>query len=428
MAELVEMLVLAATALEDPAASRPEAVELLAWLGCPYPDPPNDAARHRARLLRAAAGFRRLFRLDAKGAPQFAAFGAEVGPEAAGAVEGLPVTGVAGGGMALLAAFERCAGEGIERLSAMESVHDQHALAPPPITPAGWLAAYPGLSTVSEWLPARRLVGGDGAVLLPAELCRWRPPGRRQAEVPFAASLGCAAGATVARAMLAGLCELVERDAAALWWLGGRRGRPLALEDGAAAIADLVLLRRGAGRVRRSWLLDLTTDLGIPVVAAVSCDFEGGVVSIGTAARPLRARAAAAAVRDLVLNELAVELVEAKRAVGGESALNAADHAHLQRSFGLHAARHAILHPVGAPVQAAEQAVADPLRWMLKRLAAAEQEVVAVDLTRPAFGVSVVRMLCPGLEKLPGRIVGARLQAACEAPGAERAQAEIALM
>ncbi len=66
MAELSAMFLDAAVALEDPAAPEArgkDAAELLVWLGCPRPDPPDETACHRARLLRAASGFRRIFRL-----------------------------------------------------------------------------------------------------------------------------------------------------------------------------------------------------------------------------------------------------------------------------------------------------------------------------------------------------------------------------
>ena len=435
MTELSEVFLDAASALEDPAspaARRHEVVELLDWLGCPRPDAPDAPALHRARLLRAAAGFRRLFGLAAEAAPGFSCFGAEIDPVAVAALPGLPVAGVAGGGVAPLEAFERCVGEGIERLSAMENADDLGAIRPPPVVMPNWLADHPALAAAPDWLPARCLTGGSAAVLLPAELCRWRPPSRRRVVPPFATSLGCAAGPTVMAAMLAGLCEVVERDAAALWWRGGRRGRPLPLEAAVEAAAHLERFRQSATRARRSWLLDLTTDLGIPAVAAISCAPSGGGVCIGIASRPRLDRAAVAAVRDLVLNELAVELVETKRAARGEAALNEADNGHLQRSTGLHVARHTILHPLGAPdADAASTTVpasTPELTWVLDRLVAAGHEVFAVDLTRPVLGVPAVRLLCPGLEGMPSEMVGSRLGAAQKAASEDCTHAGIALM
>ena len=120
--------------------------------------------------------------------------------------------------------------------------------------------------------------------------------------------------------MLHGLCELVERDAAGLWWRGGMRGRPLALDDPAVGEAAALLagLRRGNGS-RRTWLLDITTDLGIPAVAAVSCHADGKGFACGLGARPTLAGAARGAIMELCQCELAHAVVAAKRAEGGEA-------------------------------------------------------------------------------------------------------------
>lgn len=430
MPELSEIFLAAATALEQPAepAVGVEAAELLAWIACPRPDPPDATARHRARLLRAAAQFRRFFRLTAKSAPGFACFGGEADPATLGALPGLPVVGVAGGGATPLQAFERCVGEGIERMSCMEIAEDLPVIRRPPSSTEPWLAQFPGMAEVQNWLPTYRLTGEPAEVLLPVELCRWRPMARRQATVPFAASLGCAAGPTMADAMFSGLCEVVERDAAALWWRGGRRGRALPLEAAAMAAEQLKQFRHGAERPRHSWLIDITTDLAIPAVAAISCLGDGDGVAIGTAARPDLARAAEAAIRDLVLDELAVELVEAKQAAGGEAALNDEDHTHLRRSRSLHVARHPILHPHGAPPTPSRgDHPTSSLAGMLDHIAKAGWNVFAVDLTRLHFDVPVVRMLCPGLESLPSQAVGTRLRSALDAPDAELGHASIAV-
>ncbi len=89
---------------------------------------------------------------------------------------------------------------------------------------------------------------------------------------PFckANSNGCAAGNTREEAILQGFLELVERDAVAIWW-GNQAQRPgIELESFAdpyfMALQDHYFEAYG----RTLYLLDLTHDLGIPVVVAVS--------------------------------------------------------------------------------------------------------------------------------------------------------------
>lgn len=92
-------------------------------------------------------------------------------------------------------------------------------------------------------------------------------------EEPFrfcnANSNGCAAGHTLEEAILQGFLELVERDAVALWWYN-RLARPgIALEHlndpYIAQVCDFYEALQ-----RDLWVLDLTSDLGISVFAAVS--------------------------------------------------------------------------------------------------------------------------------------------------------------
>ena len=57
----------------------------------------------------------------------------------------------------------------------------------------------------------------------------------------------------------------------------------------------LAQLRQGAS-ARRSWLLDITTEIGVPCVAAVSCMADGFGFAFGLAARPTLEAAARSAV------------------------------------------------------------------------------------------------------------------------------------
>jgi oxazoline/thiazoline synthase len=85
----------------------------------------------------------------------------------------------------------------------------------------------------------------------------------------WADSNGCAAGNTIEEAILHGFLELVERDAVALWWYNRLRRPGVALDS-----FDSPYLRALAASYARAdrelWALDLTSDLGIPVIAAVS--------------------------------------------------------------------------------------------------------------------------------------------------------------
>jgi ribosomal protein S12 methylthiotransferase accessory factor len=85
----------------------------------------------------------------------------------------------------------------------------------------------------------------------------------------YADSNGNAAGTTREDAILQGFLELVERDAVAVWWYNRTR-RPgfemTALHDPYVDRLRAFYADHG----RSLWMLDITNDLGIPVIAAVS--------------------------------------------------------------------------------------------------------------------------------------------------------------
>ncbi|HEY8287698.1 MAG TPA: YcaO-like family protein [Acetobacteraceae bacterium] len=388
---------------------------------------PADTA-HRILMLRAAATFTRLFRLSAVAAPGMTFFGAEVDPSGLPLeqIAGLPLMSASGAGLSVRAAFEGCVGEGVELLSQCALAADDLGTIVLPAQAAGTDPSVAGMAerllhaagmdpaTPIDWITGCRL-SDTAAVPLPADLCLRRgSAGRLPPGSPL--SIGCAAGIFLSDAALHGLLELIERDAAALWWRGGARGRLIPLDSPAThrSLALLAAMRRGATG-RRSWLLDITSDLRVPVIAAVSVDAAGTGFACGVAAHLTMGQAAEAAIRELSQMELAHEVVAAKRRESGDEALNNADRAHLRRARDLDAGTCVLLHPLppGEPVP--DIATADPadaVHVLTRRLRDQGIETFLLDLTRPSFGIPVVRVICPELEREPSSLVGARLRAA----------------
>jgi ribosomal protein S12 methylthiotransferase accessory factor len=385
---------------------------------------PGPETRHRACLLKVASRFARVFELAAPDAPGLICFGAEFDPALADPLQaGSPIVGVSGAGLSLQEAFQGCIGEGIEYLSQLQTGND--VLESPAGDPAAglgrsaqdFLAAFAAHRLRRDadlsWHRATRLTDGR-EVLLPADLCLRRPLAQQEVKPPFPLSTGSAAGRSWDAAALHGLLELIERDAASLWWQGGNRGKSIPPGDEAEIMAAALLaqLRQGAS-ARRSWLLDITTDIGVPCVAAVSCIADGFGVAVGMAARPTLKAAARAAVLEMCQGELAHAVVGAKLRERGEAALNVRDHSHRRRATMLNADRCLLLQPgPERPRHLAISTTADPgavLRPIADRLAQLGIEAFGLDLTRPQFGVPVARVVAPGLQPLPSEIIVPRL-------------------
>jgi ribosomal protein S12 methylthiotransferase accessory factor len=406
-------------------AMNPAARRLLDNLGY-APAPPavsGEETLHRARLLQAASKFTRIFELSAPDAPGLVALGAEIDPAVADPLHaGSPPVSVSGVGMSAQEAFQGCVGEGVEYLSQLQSTADvldrgDWATGAPALDQeartliAGLerfrASADPGLS----WFAAIRIADGD-KVRLPADLCLRRPTGLQEFVPPFPLSTGSAAGTSWDAAALHGLLELIERDAASLWWRGGRFGRAVPPSIEADTEQLLRELRSGASSSRRSWLLDITTDLGIPCIAALSCRPDGRGLAFGLASRLTLQAAARSAVFELCQIELAYAVIEAKRAERGDAALNARDRVHMQRANAIDADRCALLRPVAGR---ADHLSIDPsdkvlaLQALVRCLQETGVSAYGLDLTRARFAIPVARIMTPALQGEPSQIVTRRL-------------------
>lgn len=121
---------------------------------------------------------------------------------------------------------------------------------------------------VTDWTPVWSLLTRQQR-LLPTALLYFKPDAWSQSESVRADSNGNAAGGSLEDAILQGFFEVVERDAVALWWYNRTRHAEVCLDSfgdpWASRLPELY------GRIgRQVWVLDVTSDLGIPAMAAVS--------------------------------------------------------------------------------------------------------------------------------------------------------------
>jgi len=398
----------------------PEVLALLEALGCPSGATADAMAGRCAAVFRAAADCSRLFRLHSEQAPGLAFFGAEADPAKMCNEPLIPPTSACGAGLTQLEAFAACVGEAVERLSQVETADDRTA---PPLAfdrtlPSAFVNLLPHDRRLDGCLLARRVI--DGApCFVPIDLCFRRAPSRRIFEPSSPLSIGCAAGKSAESAALHGLLELIERDAVALWWRGGRRGRPLSPQVAAEAQSLIASLRQGKS-TRDTWLLDIATDIGVPVVVAISFEPAGRGFCCGMAARSSLRAAARSALFEMCQGELAHQIVIMKRNALGNSSLNSHDEAHLRRFSSIDAGDCSIVHPSGTPTDEENldcSTQRDDLASMAQRLASLGFDPVVVDITRARFNIPVMRLLCPGLEQEPSALCGERLCAAIDETG-----------
>jgi oxazoline/thiazoline synthase len=221
-------------------------------------------------------------------------------------------------------------------------------------------------------------------------------------------SNGCAAGNTLEEAIVQGFLELVERDAYAIWWYNRvqRPGMDLDQIDD-AYVRDLRTQFAATGR--RLWVLDISSDLGIPTFVSVAHWIEDAqeFIDFGSGAH---FDARIALLRSLTeLNQfLSIGLMG-----GRDQSPSQGDHDHAP-AFRLQ--EHAYLVPSGSRAQEGE------LGPKFARLDTREQVSACVDVarragldflvldqTRPDIEAPVVRVIVPGLRHFYRRFAPGRL-------------------
>jgi thiazole/oxazole-forming peptide maturase SagD family component len=208
-------------------------------------------------------------------------------------------------------------------------------------------------------------------------------------------STGCAAGQSIEAATYAALLECIERDAMAIWWYG-RQSRPHLAPE----ILDLTQPRLTwwlEGRKLETRLIDITSNLGVPVVAAVSNDANGNTVAIGTAAKPLLQEAALAAVTEMLQTEHALAQAIA---AGYELALDWQNQASTNRQPQF----------FPDPTNGFPQQSETDMKSIVDRMAALGLRALAIELTLESDPLHTVRVITPGLCAMQHQIMTERMR------------------
>jgi ribosomal protein S12 methylthiotransferase accessory factor len=216
----------------------------------------------------------------------------------------------------------------------------------------------------------------------------------------YTSSLGTASGATPQEARLHGICELIEHDAishALLRWFIARMPQIDILDT--ANITDRIRLlhdiatETAGGEV---FLLDVTTDLGIPAYLAVSvCGMESGLLGAGASLTGEHAVARA-------LNELIQVMVLGNGVVTSAARARLATWPFLQRCLTLPLAtlntrdvKQVPLRPAIGNVKTLESSL-DTITSILS-----QHDIHSYDreLAPPNSAISVISTIAPGLER-----------------------------
>jgi oxazoline/thiazoline synthase len=254
----------------------------------------------------------------------------------------------------------------------------------------------------------------DRPVALPAAYCWYGHPSLAGAPVGGADSNGCAAGDSLEDAVLRGFCELAERDSVALWWYHRSLMPGVDLRSSGDSWIGRVHEMFAERLQRELWVLDITSDLGVPSFAAVSRHnqrpTEDIIVGFGADLDP------AVAVRRAV-SELCQFLPSVAAFDGARTRYGLTETAAVQWFSTARVAEQPWLLPspslpaVPATTNAHDvpRDAAACVRRCVDLASAAGLEMIVVDQTRPDIELAVARVIVPGLRHFWRRLGPGRL-------------------
>jgi ribosomal protein S12 methylthiotransferase accessory factor len=261
-----------------------------------------------------------------------------------------------------------------------------------------------------DWAAAWSLTARAPRYLL-AAYCYFGAPPSAGSRYAVADSNGAAAGNTLEEAILQGFLELVERDSVALWWYN--RVRRPAVDLDSFDEPYFRALREAYRAIQREvWVLDLTSDLGIPAFAALTrrIDPPDEAIAFGFGAH-LDARMGVQRALTEMNQFLPWTLLE-READGDSADLDEMDR--WVRSASLAS------EPYLVPAETAPRLASsyprlgsDDVRDDVLRCQAIVErqglELLVLDQTRPDLELPVVKVIVPGLRHFWARFAPGRL-------------------
>jgi oxazoline/thiazoline synthase len=263
-----------------------------------------------------------------------------------------------------------------------------------------------------DWTPVWSLTQ-QRQRLMPTSLLYFRTPLESGRRYVSADSNGNASGSSLEDALVHGFLELVERDAASIWWYN-RTSQP-AMDVASFAdpwIDEMRMVYSGLGR--EMWALDITSDLGIPTVVALSRRISGGPedIMLGFGCHFDPAVALRRALSEL--NQMLPFVVEARPDGTG---YGTRAHELVEWWSTATVANQPYLRPdeIADPRSPWDYSyiprmnLADDIEAITSLMATHGMELMVLDQTRPDIGMPVVKAIVPSLRAFRARFAPGRL-------------------
>jgi ribosomal protein S12 methylthiotransferase accessory factor len=261
-----------------------------------------------------------------------------------------------------------------------------------------------------DWTPVWSLTH-EKFRYLPTAFCYFSHP---ENKTVFACSNGNASGNILEEAILQGFFELVERDSVALWWYN-RLNMPGVDLDSFNEPFIQEMQNYYYQHNREIWVLDITSDLGIPAFAALTRNTnsakEGIMMGFGA-----HFEARVALTRALTeLNQMMSFVLNLENSKAGENIIN--DNATLEWLKEATVANQPYLLPHSGKLQRKASDYVDlssddfltDIQTGRKIIEDKGMEMLVLEQTRPDIDMPVVKVIVPGLRHFWKRFAPGRL-------------------
>lgn len=249
-----------------------------------------------------------------------------------------------------------------------------------------------------DWFPGCDLTDGSCKFLPAGCVLMWYPIRDGEPEYARADTIGCGSGQTFEDALAHALLEWIERDAMAIWWYNRIRRPAVNLES--FAMPELLQVKDDLHRIGRDlFLLDCTTDFGIPTYVSVAPRLDGTELLFAGASHispQVAAWKAASEVGQLWFSAVHQKAVDVELKPWLTKSIDT--EIYLSPS-----------HEIQAPPEPPPLSSTDQVRVIVDRLKTAGLQAYAADLSRADVILKTARAVVPGLRHIwnrrgPGRL------------------------
>jgi len=250
--------------------------------------------------------------------------------------------------------------------------------------PVAWIKGYDLIEGEDIWVPA-------AAVFHPYE-------SKKDLQLFRSNTNGLASGNNMEEAVLHAMCEVIERDA---WSICESKRRPkgeIVVEDDCPVVSELLEKFRSQGV--EVHLKDLTSDVGIPTIAAAADDVrmkDPALLNLGVGTH-LSPRVAAIRALTEVAQSRCTQIHGAREDTTKADLNRAVGYERMKRMNSMYFAPSDEVRMSEFPEYDTKDILEDIEVVFDHLLERGFEKVIAVELTRPELGVPVVRMIIPGME------------------------------